>query len=456
MRNIGFKLFVALTGAVFLTFKTPDFNGNFEVTESGYNLQPAYLNVKNNWVDSVFGSLSTDERIAQLIMIDAYSDKDKKYADGIEDLVERYNVGGIMFLKGDALKQAELTNQFQSKAKTPMLIAMDAEWGLAMRLKNTVSYPKQITLGAITDNQLIYKMAADIAKQLKEIGVQVSFSPVVDVNNNPGNPVINSRSFGENKDNVAQKGLAYMMGLQDNHIIATAKHFPGHGDTDTDSHLSLPAIHHGPERLVDIEMYPFQQLINSGLTAVMAAHLNVPALDSTPGLPSSLSKNIVTHWLRDSLGFNGLVFTDALNMGGVSNQFKEGELELEAIQAGNDIVLMPADVPKTIDHIKKAIEKGQIEQAIIDEKCYKVLACKYWAGLNEYKPINLTGLSQRLNPASAKVINYQLAENSITLLKNHNILLPFKRLDTLRMASVAWVPQKPTIFNKGLAITRLL
>ena len=270
------------------------------------------------WVDSVMASLTPEQRIGQLFMVAAYSNRGEAHQAAITRLVEQQGIGGLIFFQGGPLRQARQTNHYQSKAKVPLLIAMDAEWGLAMRLDSTVRYPRQMTLGAIRDNNLIYNMGADIAEQCRRLGVHVNFAPVVDVNNNPQKPVINTRSFGEDKQNVARKGIAYMKGLQDNGVMANAKHFPGHGDTDSDSHKTLPVIRHPQNRLRALELYPFRQLINEGLGSMMVAHLYIPALDSTPNMASTLSAPIVTDLLRDEMGFKGLIFTDALNMKGVS------------------------------------------------------------------------------------------------------------------------------------------
>ena len=304
---------------------------------SGYKTPPFLLDSSVNWVDKTMKSLSPDERIAQLFMVAAYSNKDQVHVKSITKLVENYKIGGLIFFQGGPVRQAKLTNEYQSKSKVPLMIAMDAEWGLAMRLDSTITYPRQMALGALQDDLPIYNMGKYLAQQCKRLGVHVNFAPVIDINNNPNNPVINSRSFGENKELVAQKGIAYMKGMQDENIIACGKHFPGHGDTDKDSHKALPVINHSKERLTEVELYPFRELINAGLGSMMVAHLSVPALDYGKAKATTLSHEVVTDLLKDEMGFKGLVFTDALNMKGVSAYYKPGEVDLLALLAGNDV-----------------------------------------------------------------------------------------------------------------------
>jgi len=393
---------------------------------------------RETWVDSVFNSLTEDQKLGQLFMVAAYSNKDEKHASEIETLVKDYHVGGIIFMQGGPLRQANLCNRFQSSAKVPLLISMDAEWGLSMRLDSTIVFPRQMTLGALKDNQLIYRMGKEIAQQCKRLGVHVSFSPAVDVNSNPNNPVIGQRSFGENKELVAEKALAYMHGLQKNGVIAVAKHFPGHGDTDTDSHHTLPFISHSKKRIDEIDLYPFKKLIKDSLAGVMVAHLQIPAYDNEPNKASTLSKEIVKNLLIDKLNFEGLIFTDALNMKGVSIYFKPGEVDLMALKAGNDILLFSEDVPTAILKIKEAIAKGYIPQKEIDRRVKKILKAKYWAGLHKYQPVELKNLYEDLNNADAKALRYTLFEKSATLVSNDDSLLPLSHLDTTHFASMVF------------------
>ena len=408
--------------------------------------------IGNAWVDSVFRTLSADDRIAQLFMVAAYSNKDQQHVDQINNLVSNYNIGGLIFFQGGPMRQAMLTNMYQSKARTPLLISIDAEWGLAMRLDSTIRFPKQMTLGALKDNTLVYKMGAEIARQCKRLGVHVNFAPVVDVNNNPNNPVINNRSFGESKTNVSEKGVAYMKGMQDNGVLANAKHFPGHGDTDTDSHKALPIIKHSRAEMDTLELFPFRALIDSGLGSMMVAHLYIPSYDTTKNLASTLSKNIVTECLQDDLCFQGLIFTDALNMKGVSSFFEPGIVDVKALLAGNDVLLFSEDVPRAIKEIKRAILKKEISQEEIDRRVKKILSVKFWAGLNHYVPVDLENLYTDLNLPSANFLDYRLFESSLTLLKNKSNLVPFIRLDTLRLAAVALNDSAPNAFQKMLGM----
>jgi beta-N-acetylhexosaminidase len=391
-------------------------------------IDPAFLSVDGQWADSVFKSLTPDQRIAQLFMVAAYSNKDAAHVETINKLVSTYKIGGLIFFKGSPIKQAQLTNYYQSQAKTPLFIAIDGEWGLSMRLDSTIVYPRQMSLGAIQNSALIEKMGEHIGEQCRRMGIHINFAPVIDINNNPLNPVINNRSFGEEKENVARLGLAYMNGMQANRIIACGKHFPGHGDTDMDSHKSLPTIDHDYARLDSLELYPFKVLINQGLASMMVAHLHIPILDNTPNQASTLSPKIVNGLLKDSLDFKGLIFTDALNMKGVSSYYQPGEVDVKAILAGNDVLLFPEDVPVGIKKIKEAIAKGEITQAEIDERCLKILRAKEWAQLDRYQPIEIDNLIQDLNTFNYQALNRQLTKSSLTLLKNDKDILPLTKL----------------------------
>jgi beta-glucosidase-like glycosyl hydrolase/CubicO group peptidase (beta-lactamase class C family) len=411
---------------------------------------PPFLNNNNRWVDSVFNTMTPDERIAQLFMVAAYSNKDKAHVNEIKKLVQEYKVGGLIFFQGGPVREAQLTNTYQSLAKIPLLISMDAEWGLAMRLDSTVQFPRQMTLGAIQDDSLIYQMGKEIAMHCKRLGIQVNFAPVADVNNNPLNPVISTRSFGEDKYNVARKALAYMKGMQDVNVLANAKHFPGHGDTDSDSHKTLPTIMHSRERMDSLELYPFREMMRQGLGSVMVAHLNIPAYDTTKNLASTLTKSVVTDLLQNELQFKGLIFTDALNMKGVSKYFEPGAVDVKALIAGNDVLLFSEDVPVAMKEIKKAIEKGDLSQDEIDRRCKKILAAKQWAGLDKFKPVKTKNLYQDLNNTSAEVLNRKLAEASATLLINKDSLIPLKRLDTLQIATLSLGYKDAQVFQSTL------
>jgi len=405
---------------------------------------------ETHWVDSVMKSLSLDEKIAQLIMIRTLSNKDSVYYNRISDTIKRYNIGGICFFQGGPVKQAQLTNRWQKEAKTPLLVSIDGEWGLNMRLDSTVAFPRQMTLGAIQDDRLIYKMGAEIARQCKRIGIAMNFAPVLDINSNPKNPVINTRSFGENKYNVCSKASAYMKGLQDNGIIAVGKHFPGHGDADKDSHFTLPVIKHSKECLDTLELYPFKELINKGLMAIMVAHLNIPAYVSNTSCPSTLSDTIINYLLKKKLGFNGLVITDALDMKGVSNCFKPGDIEVSALKAGNDILLLPHQVDIAIDAIKLAIAKGDINESLIDEKCRKILSFKYKAGLNKLQPVLIDSIYENLNTKYTALLNKELISEAITLVKNENNTIPFSKQPEGKIASLAIGTNKGNDFQNSM------
>lgn len=393
--------------------------------------------VQSAWVDSVLTSLSLEEKIAQLMMIRTYSNKDAVYYAKVEETIQKYNIGGLCFFQGGPVRQANLTNKYQEIAKTPLLIGLDAEWGLGMRLDSTYDYPYQMTIGASGDNNIVYKMGAEIARQLKMIGVHINFAPVVDVNNNPANPVINRRSFGENREIVTAKGIAYMKGLQDNGIIATAKHFPGHGDTDADSHYTLPSIKHQKERLDSIELYPFKHLINSGLEAVMIAHLFVPELDNSKNTPTTLSNEVVVSLLKEEMNFKGLVITDALDMKGVTSYHKSGEIEVKAFLAGNDILLLPQDVKIAIAAMKEAVVNKIISEQDITDRCQKILESKYKVGLASYKPAITDSLYEKLNNVNNELITRGIYESAITLVSNENKLVPIRKLDTLKIATLS-------------------
>lgn len=414
--------------------------------------KPPFLKYENSpWVDSIMKSLSPDERIAQLIMVAAYSNRGDDHKQEILKLIKEQNIGGLIFFQGDPETQVRLMNEYQNTSKVPLLGAIDAEWGLGMRLDSTISYPFQMALGAIKDNALIYEMGTEVARQIKRTGLHVNFAPVVDVNNNPKNPVINFRSFGEDKYNVAEKSVAYMKGMQDNSVMTTAKHFPGHGDTDTDSHFALPQINHSIERLDTLELFQFRKVIEAGIGGIMVAHLNIPALDST-GIPSTLSKPIITDLLKNKMGFEGLIVTDAMNMKAITNTHSPGIVDKDAILAGNDLLEFTENVPKAISEIKKAIKQGLITQEEIDRRVRKVLAVKQWVGLDKYKPITSKNIVTELNTPEARLLNRKLTAASLTVLKNDTNLLPFRQLDLVKFASVSIGAENETPFQKSLKL----
>lgn len=413
---------------------------------------PVFHRADAERVDSLMQSLNVREKIGQLFMVAAYSNKGKDHVNEVSELVEKYKIGGLIFFQGGPIRQAKLTNLYQSKADIPLMIAMDAEWGLAMRLDSTVKYPRQMALGAIQDESVIYQMGADLAEQCRRLGVHVNFAPVVDINNNPQNPVINSRSFGEDKEAVTNRGIAYMKGMQDNGVLACAKHFPGHGDTDTDSHLDLPVIKHDKSRLENVEMYPFRKMINAGIGSMMIAHLNIPSLDSGKNLASTLSKAIVTDLLEEELGFQGLRFTDALNMKGVSRFFEPGEVDLKAFLAGNDVLLFPEDVPLAIEKIEAEIVAGNIDENLLDQKVRKILLTKEWLGLWQEDTVKIEKLYDDLNKNEYEVTRRRLIDQSVTLVKNEKNILPFKELEKLKIAVVSVGEKKNNPFQEQIKL----
>jgi len=383
----------------------------------------------NYWVDSVFNSLTLRERIGQLMMISAYSNQGAEHINAISQQIEKYNIGGVIFMKGSPVRQALFTNHIQSIAKTPLLIAIDGEWGLSMRLDSIKPFPRQMMLGSISNEGLIYDMGAEIARQCRLMGIHINFAPVVDINNNPKNPVINSRSFGEDKKQVLRRSYAYMAGMQDNGLLVSAKHFPGHGDTDTDSHHNLPALNHSRKYLEQNELYPFKHLIDLGLTGIMVAHMHITAFNPTRAIPATLSKEVVTDLLINKYRFKGIIYTDAMNMGGVANTYKPDEAALMAFKAGNDIILFPPDIEKTIKRFEKAVKNKEIDIKEINRRCKKILGAKFYAHLNEYKPIETDNLVAKLQTDETEYLNHSIAAEAITLLSNNDDLIPLQSVE---------------------------
>ena len=309
------------------------------------------------YADSLYAKLSMDERIGQLYIVVLYTNKDQNHISGVRKLVEQERIGGIILMQDDAEQEIALVNEFQKKSRVPMLFGMDAEWGLYQRIKTAHKFPWAMTLGAIQDNNLVYEMASKIAEDAKKMGIYWNFAPVVDVNTNPKNPIIGNRSFGSDVQNVIAKSLAYAQGLQDNGVLAAIKHFPGHGDTDVDSHLDLPVVKHSLERLNKIELAPFKALTDKKIGGAMIAHLYVPQLEKGKNIPASISYDIVTNLLKNKFRYEGLVITDALNMNAVAKKYPAGELDLRAFKAGNDILLFSQDVPTGKKLIKEAIQR---------------------------------------------------------------------------------------------------
>jgi beta-N-acetylhexosaminidase len=407
------------------------------------------LNQPNRWVDSVFRKMNRNQKIGQLFMVRAHTNLGQKYADSVGLVIKKEHLGGVVFFQGGPGRQAALTNKYQAVSKIPLMIAMDAEWGLGMRLDSTVSYPYQMTLGAIQDNALIYTMGQAIAKDFKRLGMHINFAPVMDVNNNPRNPVINFRSFGENKYNVADKSIAYMKGMQDAGIFTTAKHFPGHGDTDVDSHYDLPQLNFTAGRLDSLEMYPFKKAFDAGLSGIMIAHMNIPALDNTPNLPSTLSKPIVTDILKNKLNFDGLAFSDAMNMKGVVKFFPNGEADVKGLIAGMDVIELSENTVRAAKLIKKSIHQKRLRWADINSKVRRILEAKYWMGLHQLQPVNTNNVYQDLNQPTAQLLNQELSDAAITVLNDAN-QFPLRNDFVRKTAIISVGPKDITEFANNI------
>lgn len=411
--------------------------------------QPSKTQIERK-VDSILDQLSLRDQIAQLMMVAMYPKKGKEHDDEIESLIKQYNIGGLIVFQGSPYLVTTKLNKFQSVSKIPLFTSIDAEWGPAMRLTNIPAFPKAMALGSIEDDSLIYSMGVEVAYELRRMGIFINFAPVVDVNNNPNNPVIGIRSFGENPDRIIHKANLYMRGMQDNGVMAVLKHFPGHGDTDSDSHKSLPEIMHDRARLDSIELKPFKALIDSGAMGVMTAHLHVPALDPDELSISSFSPLVVNELLKEELDFGGLVFTDALNMKAASKTYGSGKVEVEALKAGNDILLMPKDVSVAIESIVKAIEEKEISKKQIKRSCRKVLTQKYNLGIAS-RTINSTdSLTEDLNNPKAEYIQRQLTGKSLTMIVNQHNILPLTKLNQKRIVSLSIGQEEPHGFNQML------
>ena len=415
--------------------ETPIVQEYKDLTKDGFNLfedTPA----ESKWVDSVYSSLSFEERLGQLFMVAAYSNKDTVHFNALDKLIKNYKIGGLIFFQGGPGRQARLTNRFQAQSKVPLFIGNDAEWGLSMRLDSTYKYPWNMTLGAIQDMKLIEELGAQMGKEVKRMGIQFNFAPVIDINTNPNNPIIGNRSFGENKEEVTRHAVALMKGIQNQGIFATGKHFPGHGDTETDSHQTLPKVSFTEERLNEVEFFPYKKMFDLGLASVMVAHLNVPSLEKAEATPSSISYNVVSNVLKKQLGFKGLIFTDALNMKGASNFKKPGEIDLAAFLAGNDIMLFAEDVPTAIAKFTQAYKDTLITDERIEHSVKKILKYKYKAGLNNYKPVEIKNVNEDINTPYSADLLYRLYENAITVVKNDHETLPITNFAKEKVAYV--------------------
>ena len=388
------------------------------------NISKEDLKKADQWVNKTYNSLSQDQKLGQLFIVALYTNKGEDHISNVRRIVEQEQIGGLILMQDDAAREITLVNEFQSKSKVPLMIGMDAEWGLFQRIAAAHKFPWAMTLGAIQDKNLITQMAAKIAEDSKRMGINWDFAPVVDVNTNPDNPIIGNRSFGSEVQNVVNSALAYSNGLQDNRILAAIKHFPGHGDTSTDSHFDLPVVAHNLDRLNAVELAPFKALMDKGIGGVMVAHLYVPALEKENGIPASISKNIITGLLKEKFGYKGLIITDALNMGAVAKRYKPGELDALAFKAGNDNMLFSEGVKEGKRLIQQAIDNREISQNRVEESVKKILLTKYFLGLDKYEPRNPENINYDLNNDSHKTLVQNLYANALTLLKDNKKLLP--------------------------------
>jgi len=422
MRNIFSVILVLCVGIVNGQHKNP--------------LVTSDAKAQKKWVNNILKKMTVDEKIGQLFMVQAYSNLDNAHEKVINDLIQKHHVGNLIFMQGTPEKQAVLNNKYQELSKIPLLIGFDGEWGLDMRLKNTFRYPWNMTLGAVTNNDLIKQFGARVGTHCKRLGIHINFAPVVDININPKNPIIGNRSFGENKDNVTDKAIAFTKGMQGVGVLANAKHFPGHGDTASDSHHTLPVVDFDMKRLDTLELYPYKKLFKENLASVMTAHMSIPKLEPNKKLPSSLSKKIVTDLLIDKMGYQGLIITDGLNMKGAANYSTSSEIDLAAILAGNDLLLIPQDVPATIKLFKKAIKEKKLSVKRLNHSVRKILMAKYWAGLHAYKPVSLDNLSADLNSNTDVLLHRELVKKSITVVQNKNEIIPIQNLEKQKIGYV--------------------
>ena len=409
---------------------------NLGFSQLKHPLESLDKDAQKTWVDATYDAMTLEEKIGQLFIADVWSGKGKLHTDKIKTLIKDHHIGGVMFSKGGPYRQAKLTNEYQALSKTKLLITQDAEWGLSMRLDSTYAFPWNMTLGAIKDNTLVEEVGKQIGEHCKRVGVHMNFAPDIDINTNPNNPIIGNRSFGEDKINVAEKGVAFMKGMAAANVLGSAKHFPGHGDTSQDSHKTLPTIDFSAERIENVELYPFRKLIENGVASIMVAHLDIPSLGTSSGKPSSLSKEIVTDLLKEKLGYKGLIFTDALNMKGASNFKEPGDVDVAAFLAGNDILLISENIPKAVLKIKRAYEKKKISEERLAHSVKKILMAKYKVGLHDYKPVNLENIASDLNTRSNDILYAELIGNAITVVKNKTNVLPINDLELMNIAYV--------------------
>lgn len=427
------KYVIAIISTISLSFTT-----------HAQEYSPLYVDsIQLKWVDDQYNALTLEEKVGQLFIVAAYSNKDQAHENEILKLIQEEKIGGLIFMQDNASKQIELTNRYQAASKIPLMIGIDGEWGVAMRLKGVNRFPWNMSFGALANEDLVYQTGQQIGKQANRLGIHFNFAPSIDVNVNPNNPIIGNRSYGSDPANVAAKGAAFMKGQQSMKVLASAKHFPGHGDTDQDSHKTLPLISANKADLEKFHVAPFRELIRQGVQAVMVAHLNVPALEPDQNTPSTLSKRIITDYLKGELGFKGIVITDALNMDGVAKKYAPGEVDYCAFNAGNDLLLFSQGVKLGKQKIIAAIEKGEITEERLAESVKKILMAKYLVGLNKFQPLNPTNIIEDLNSEESTALTYKIFEKSTTIAKNNNQVLPIKDVTK----KIAFVPLEQTDYS---------
>lgn len=408
-----------------------------------------YINEQHEWVDSTFNTLSPRERISQLIMVRAHSDLGQNYIDSVGQVIEDEKLGGVVVFQGDPKGHLDIINAYQERSELPLLISIDGEWGLGMRLiDSAISYPYQMTLGAVQDDELIYEMGQEIAKDLKRLGIHYNFAPDVDINNNPKNPVIGFRSFGDDKHNVLNKAEAYIKGMLDEDILSSIKHFPGHGDTDVDSHHDLPLLDFTRTRLDTLELYPFRKLIERGVPSVMVGHMHVPELDDTPNISSSVSPKIINDLLKEEYDYKGIVVTDAMGMQGVIKNYPDGEADVKTIESGTDLLELSQNSGRAIKKIEEAIEEGRLSQDDIDKKAKKVLATKYWLNLDDYQPQDSKNLKEDIHRKASLDLLKTLSEKAITVLNSRQNIEDFE--DNAKTALIRIGSDKNQAFEEAL------
>jgi beta-N-acetylhexosaminidase len=439
------------TGLLLIVFLFFTAHSSFDFSKSERKPNaPTYEQKQTAWVEKILSEMTLEEKVGQLFMIAVFSNRNEADYRLVESQIQKYHLGGVAFFQGNALKQAELTNRYQAAANIPLLVGLDGEWGLGMRLNNTVSFPKAITIGAAKDTDLAERIGEEIANQCKRIGVHFNFAPVADINSNPKNPVINYRSFGESVENVSELARAFARGHRKAKVMASAKHFPGHGDTNVDSHHALPVLNHTLQHINEVESAPFRAMIQDSVASVMIGHLNVPALDA--GVPSSVSEKIIKGYLQQQLGFKGLVISDALNMRGLLQSFPVGEAEVRAFKAGNDMLLQTLNIDKAYNAVLTATINGRITEAELNESVRKILKSKYWVGLNNYKPIDLRSIQNDINNENSKELKQLVYNKAVTVTRDEFGLIPIKGLATVEMASIAVGGDPGNLFQSTLEL----